>query len=110
MTEGTLRILYSSNGEVRNVEFPLVKKKHNKEIYIPDDRVKVGTNLMEAHPEMLMSEIVPSVSKIHSILDFVDLGVSKATENKEEKSVPEAINLLKYCEQKLGNVLFMRYR
>lgn len=54
------------------MEFPLVKKKHNKEIYIPDDRVKVGANLMESHPEMLMSEIVPSLSKIHSILDFVN--------------------------------------
>ena len=47
-----------------------------------------------------MNEILPTFSKISSILDFVNQGrmsVEGLKKNKEVKNVPESINILKKC-------------
>ena len=38
--EGTLMVLFSSNGEVHLRELPIIKKKHNKEISVYEEKTE----------------------------------------------------------------------
>lgn len=54
--------------------------------------------------------MLPTFSKISTILDFVNNNKSiESLGKKEVRNVPEGVNLLKLCHDKFKNILPMRY-
>jgi len=61
-----------------------------------------------------MTEILPSFTKISTILDFVNSSRNidlrtRSRETMEKKVIPETINLLKYAQNRMKNCLLLRY-
>ena len=49
-----------------------------------------------------MNEVMPTFSKITTILDYVNHGKSSIDHLKKPKRIPECVNILGNCESKLN--------
>ena len=114
MNEGKLWLLYSSEGKVESLEIPILKKKPTNQLIIDQANYQLtdfdGYNLQTVEPEILINEVLPTFSKISTILEFVN--INKNVENlrkKSDKRIAQPINILKYCHKKLRKVVPLRY-
>lgn len=64
-------------------------------------------------PQVLMTEVLPSFTKITTILDYVNsnknVNLREKLQKKEKLKVAENLNILGSCKEKISQTIFMRY-